>query len=57
MCPRRQRLATARMSADCPWHDDPPAPSERVLFWVYQLATYVSFNVIDDAAMLSIVFV
>jgi len=26
---------------------------ERVLFWVYQIASYVTFNVIDDAAMLA----
>jgi len=25
------------------------------LFWVYQVATYVTFNVIDDAAMLAFV--
>ena len=44
------------MSADLPWHDDQPAHGERVLFWVYQVATYVTFNVIDDAAMLAFVF-
>jgi len=47
---------TARMSANLPLLDDQPAPHERVLFWVYQVATYVTFNVIDDAAMLAFVF-
>jgi len=44
------------MSANSPLQDDQPAPHERVLFWVYQVATYVTFNVIDDAAMLAFVF-
>ena len=44
------------MSANLPQLGDQPAPHERVLFWVYQVATYVTFNVIDDAAMLAIVF-
>lgn len=57
MCPHRLHLDTTRMNADLALLHDQPAPGERVLFWVYQLATYVSFNVIDDAAMLSIVFV
>jgi hypothetical protein len=43
----------ARMSADLALPHDQPAPRERVLFWVYQVATYVTFNVIDDAAMLA----
>jgi len=47
---------TARMSANLPLLDEQPAPHERVLFWVYQVATYVTFNVIDDAAMLAFVF-
>jgi len=42
-----------RMSVELAWHDDQPAPRERVLFWVYQMATYITFNVIDDAAMLA----
>jgi len=41
------------MSADLTWHADEPAPRERFLFWVYQIASYVTFNVIDDAAMLA----
>ncbi len=53
MCPRRSRLGMARMSADLALPHDQPAPRERVLFWVYQVATYVTFNVIDDAAMLA----
>jgi hypothetical protein len=30
-----------------------PLPVSGFLFWVYQIATYVTFNVIDDAAMLA----
>jgi hypothetical protein len=45
-----------RMSAELAWPHDQPAPRERVLFWAYQIATYVTFNVIDDAAMLAFVF-
>jgi len=56
MCRRKLRPDTARMSADLTWPHDQPAPGERVLFWVYQMATYVTFNVIDDAAMLAFVF-
>jgi hypothetical protein len=41
------------MSVDLAKLNDQPAPRERVLFWVYQVATYVTFNVIDDAAMLA----
>jgi hypothetical protein len=55
MYPHRLRLDTARMSADLRLHPNEPAPRERVLFWVYQVATYVTFNVIDDAAMLAFV--
>ena len=55
MCPRRQRLGTAQMSVDLVLTDDPPAPRERVLFWMYQIATYVTCHVIDDAAMLAFV--
>ncbi len=53
MCPHKLRLGTAQMNAELKWPHDQPAPRERVLFWVYQLATYVTFNVIDDAAMLA----
>ena len=53
MCPHKLRPGTARMSADLTWPQDQPAPRERVLFWAYQVATYVTFNVIDDAAMLA----
>ena len=53
MCRRRLRLGTARMNADLHTDNDQPAPSERVLFWVYQVATYVTFTLIDDAAMLA----
>jgi hypothetical protein len=53
MCPHKLRPDTARMSADLNWPHAQPAPRERVLFWVYQVATYVTFNVIDDAAMLA----
>jgi hypothetical protein len=42
-----------RMSVDLTWPHDQPAPRERVLFWVCQVATYITFNVIDDAAMLA----
>lgn len=55
MCPRRRRLGTARMSVDLHTDNDQPAPSERVLFWVYQAATWVTLTVIDDAAMLALV--
>ncbi|MDE3233089.1 MAG: hypothetical protein KGN99_07245 [Pseudomonadota bacterium] len=41
------------MSANLTWPHNQPAPSERVLFWIYQVATYITFNVIDDAAMLA----
>ena len=44
------------MNADLTWPHDQPAPRERVLFWVYQVATYVTFNVMDDAAMLAFAF-
>lgn len=53
MYPHKLRLGTAQMSADLTWPHDQPAPSERVLFWIYQVATYITFNVIDDAAMLA----
>jgi hypothetical protein len=53
MCLRKRRLGMGRMSAELTWPHDQPAPSERVLFWAYQIATYVTFNVIDDAAMLA----
>jgi hypothetical protein len=42
-----------QMNVDLVWSDDKPAPHERVLFWFYQLATYVTFNVIDDAGILA----
>jgi hypothetical protein len=42
------------MSVDLTWPRDQPAPSERVLFWIYQVATYITLNVIDDAAMLAL---
>ena len=42
-----------QMSVDLTWPHDQPAPRERVLFWAYQVVTYVTFNVIDDAAMLA----
>jgi hypothetical protein len=53
MCRRRLRLAMEQMNVDLVWSDDKPAPHERVLFWFYQLATYVTFNVIDDAGILA----
>jgi hypothetical protein len=56
MCLRRLRLDMGRMSVELTCPNDQPAPCERVLFWVYQAATYVTFNVIDDAAMLAFVF-
>jgi hypothetical protein len=56
MCPLRLRLVKAQMSANLTLINDQPAPHERVLFWVYQVATYVTLNVIDDAAMLAFVF-
>jgi len=56
MCPHKLRPDTARMSADLNWPHAQPAPRERVLFWVYQVATYVTLNVIDDAAMLAFAF-
>ena len=56
MCRPRRRRGTARMSVE-PFHgDDQPAPSERVLFWLYQLASYITLTVIDDAAMLAFAF-
>ena len=55
MCRRRLRLGTVRMSVDLHTDNDQPAPSERVLFWVYQAATWVTLTVIDDAAMLALV--
>jgi len=56
MCPHKLRPGTAQMSADLTWPLDQPAPRERVLFWVYQVAAYVTLNVIDDAAMLAFAF-
>jgi hypothetical protein len=48
MCPRRLRRGTARMSAE------PSLPlSERGLFALYQLATWVTFSALDDAAMMA----
>jgi hypothetical protein len=44
------------MSAEALSAPDESAPRERVLFWLYQLATYVTFHVMDDAAMLAFVF-
>jgi hypothetical protein len=44
------------MSADPAWPLSQPAPSERVFLWVLQIATYVTFNLIDDAAMLAFMF-
>jgi hypothetical protein len=41
------------MNVDLELHPNEPAPRERVLFWAYQIATYVTFHVIDDAAMLA----
>jgi len=41
------------MSADLTSPHNQPAPRERVLFLAYQVAAYVTFNVIDDAAMLA----
>ena len=54
MCLHKPRLATARMSADLtlPSHTQ-PVPSERVLFLLYQLATWVTFSALDDAAMMA----
>lgn len=44
------------MSAEAwPAHHE-PTPRERVLFWLYQLATYLNFHLMDDAAMLAFVF-
>jgi hypothetical protein len=34
----------------------PPAVSERVLFWLYQAATWLSFSLVDDPAMLALAF-
>ena len=56
MCPHKLHLATARMSVEPLSTLDEPAPRERVLFGLYQLATYVTFHLIDDAAMLAFVF-
>jgi hypothetical protein len=57
MCLRRLRLGMGmgmgRMNVDLTSPHNQPARRERVLFWFYQLATYVTFNVIDDAAMLA----
>ena len=57
MCPRKPRQATARMNADLtlPSHTQ-PVPSERVLFLLYQLATWVTFSALDDAAMMAFTF-
>jgi hypothetical protein len=54
MCPHRLRQATARMNAELalPSHTK-PVPSERVLFLLYQLATWVTFSALDDAAMMA----
>jgi hypothetical protein len=35
---------------------DTLAPNEALVFWVYQLASYVTRNLMDDAAMLAFVF-
>jgi hypothetical protein len=42
------------MNADLTLSPHPqPAPSERVLFLLYQLATWVTFSALDDAAMMA----
>lgn len=46
-------MGMGRMNVDLTSPHNQPARRERVLFWFYQLATYVTFNVIDDAAMLA----
>ncbi len=56
MCPRKRRRATARMSVEALSPLEEPAPRERVLFWLYQFATYVTDHLLDDAAMLALVF-
>ena len=54
MCPLKLRQGTARMNADLTWSPHAqPAPSERVLFLLYQLATWVTFSALDDAAMMA----
>ena len=48
MCPPKQRLGTARMNAEL------SLPlTERGLFALYQLATWVTFSALDDAAMMA----
>lgn len=42
------------MSAEPFQRDVEPAPHERVLFWLYQCASYITLTVIDDAAMLAL---
>jgi hypothetical protein len=44
------------MSAELTWPHDQPAPRERVLFLLYQLATWVTFSALDDAAMMAFAF-
>lgn len=42
------------MNADLTWLQPPqPALSERILFLLYQLATWVTFSALDDAAMMA----
>ena len=53
MCPPKLRQGTARMNADLALSHTQPAPSERVLFLLYQLATWVTFSALDDAAMMA----
>lgn len=42
------------MNAEPKAHPIQPAPRERVLFGLYQLATFVCFSVLDDAAMMAL---
>jgi hypothetical protein len=54
MCLHKLHLVTVRMSADLalPLRTQ-PVPSERVVFLLYQLATWVTFSALDDAAMMA----
>jgi hypothetical protein len=56
MCLRRRRLGTAQMNVEFELIEKQVAvlsASEYYVLLLYRIATYVTFNVIDDAAMLA----
>jgi hypothetical protein len=56
MCRRRSRQGTAQMNVEFELIEQQVAvlsASEHYVLLLYRIATYVTFNVIDDAAMLA----